>query len=954
MAKGYKIADGYIEITVDTDKGDRKIKRFLRDTRGRLHDEQGRYASEGELAGLAWAEKLTGAADKESKRGFRGMFSRWGRRFAGAGRTLGGLFANKFVAIAVAGLGALPTAISAISSALGSAINIAGAGAALAPAGIGALVLTMMSLKTAFSGLGAALKAGLTGDMAAFAAATKDMAPAMQEAAKALVQLNPMIKELKKGVQQNFWAPFVKDVKPLATLYLPMIYKTMGQISGAFGQAAHAIAGFLLDPAVAQGNARAFADIGTAVSNVAKGLPPVVRLFQTLFQVGASFLPGLSAGFASVADHLAEMAGHAAETGQLQAFIQSGIDKARALGRALGDIVGIFRSIGKASSAVTGGGLLGAFGKLLGILNQFLSSMQGQAVLTNFFARLQAIGQLIMGLVGGALPGLLAFSDAMLTALQSLAPIAPVVGKAIGSALAALAPLLPVIAKVAAVLLTLASGILSALAAELGPLIALWAKLASGLADRLLPVLTDMITQGLPIAIELGKNLAEAFAPLVPVILSVADAFMGGLQQAMPALLDVAKQLLPVISQLAQQLGKAMLDALVRIQPYIPDLVQAFVLLVKVFAVILGEYLPKAITLFGWLAIAFVTVVGWTARLVLGVKDLVGWLAGLGSTVRGFVSSAGSAIIGWVTSVVGWFASLPGKIWSALVSLFDFIPRIFEGSLGRASYAVGYAIGFILKIITELPGKIWSALTDLPAMIWGLFVHGWEMARNATSAAVGFLGSLAAALRARVAAAISALPGTIAAFFSSLWDRARSIFSSGVNAVTGIAKSLPGKIKSALSGAAGWLYGIGQDIVRGLGNGISSMFGWVKNKAREIASNILKGAKDALGIGSPSKVMAREVGRWLPPGVMDGAEQTMPKLYKYMDAKMAGLAHRPPNVNVAAPNVNVSATPVYVLLDGKQIAAKITLDPQRVARANAEGSRQRGFVNTGRTAGAFG
>lgn len=953
MARGYKIADGYIEITAETDKGERKIRRFLRDTRGRLHDEEGRYGKEGELAGLAYGEKLTKAADKKSQQGMRGMFSRWSKRVLTGAGMLGKLFANKFVAIAIGGLGALPTAISAAASAIGSAINIAGAGAALAPAAIGGLVLSMFALKTAFSGLGAALKAGVSGDMAAFAKATKDMAPALRDVAKTLVKLNPLIKFLKQSVQQSFWYDFGKDIEPIAMTYLPMIYGTMGDIARAFGQAAHEVAGFLLDPGVVDGMAMAFADIGTAGANIAKVLPPIVRTLQTLFQVGASFLPGLTAGFAGMAASLEDMVGHAAETGQLQAFIQSGLDKVKALGTALKDIVGIFRSLGQAASGVAGGGLFGAIGQLLSMLNQFFQTLQGQAVLTNFFARLQAIGQLIMGLVGGALPGLLAFSDAMLTALQSLAPIAPVVGKAIGDALAALAPLLPVIGKVAAVLLTLASGILSALAGELGPLIALWGQLATGLADRLLPVLTDMISQGLPIAIQLGKNLAEAFAPLVPIILSVADAFMGGLQQALPSLLDVARQLLPVVSQLAQQLGKAMLDALVRIQPYIPDLVKAFVLLVQVFAVVIGEYLPKAITLFGWLAIAFVTVAGWAARLVLGVKDLVVWLAGLGTTVRGFVSSAGSAIIGWVTSVVGWFASLPGKIWSALVSLFEFIPRIFQGSLERAGYAVGYVIGFIIKLFAEVPTKIGNALTTLPGMIWGLFVNGWNMAKNATSAAVGFLGSLGAAVRSRVASAISALPGLISGFFSSAWDRAKSIFSSGVNAVTSTAKSLPGKIKSALSGAAGWLYGIGQDVVRGLGNGISSMFGWVYNKAKSIASSILKGAEDALGIGSPSKVFRDRVGKEIPRGTMWGIEREMPRLERYMAGRMAGLAQRPAQVNVAPANVNVPPTTVYVLLDSKQIGAQITLDPKRVARANVEGARQRGFINTGRPAGAI-
>jgi phage-related protein len=954
MARGYKIADGYIEITVETDKGDRQIKRFLRDTRGRLHDEQGRYASEGELAGIAWADKLTKGADKESEKGFRGMFSRWGRKFAGFGRTLGGLFANKFVGLAVAGLGALPSAISAVTSALGAAINIGGAGAALAPAGIAALLLSVGALKTAFGGLGAAMKAGLSGDMQAFAAATKDMAPAMQQAVKALVQLNPLLKDLKRGVQQNFWGRFVDDIKPLGTIYLPMIGKTLATIGAGFGVAADQIAKFLMNTGVASGMADAFDSIGQAVRNVTSGLLPVVQAFLTLFRVGASFLPGLTAGFAGLAQHFADFIAIAAQTGKLQSFIQGGIDKVKALGAGLSDIIGIFKSIGQAASGVAGGGLFSALGQLLGMVNAFFQTLQGQEVLTNFFSRLQAIGKLIIGLVSGALPGLLAFSSGLLSALQSLAPIAPVVGKAIGDALTALAPLLPVIGKVLAILLTLASGILSTIAAELGPMIALWGQLATALADKLLPVISDMISQGLPIAVQLGKNLADAFAPLIPVILQVADAFMGGLVQVLPQLLSVAQKLLPLVTELAQQFAGAMLDALNRLQPYIPDMVKAFVLLVEVFATLMGEYLPNAIRLFTLLVEVSATVFGWIFDLGEAIGSLVGWFGSIGSKVSGFVSGAGSALVGWVSSAVSWFASLPGKIWNGLVSLVTMIPQIFDQAIKSAGFAIGFGIGVIINMVTGLPHRAAEALSSLGSMIAGVAEAAWAWVTlkfyQGVAAAVNFARNLPGMAKN----AISALGSLIASTASDAWNRLKSAFSTGISNAISLAKSLPGKIKDALSGAASWLFGAGQDVVRGLWNGIKDMIGWIVRKGIDFGSSVISGIKKGLGIGSPSKRARDEVGRWIPPGIMDGVDREMPKLYKYMDAKMSGLVTRPPAVNVAAPNVNVPPTTVYVLLDSKQIGAQIVIDPKKVAAATAEGNRQRNFVNTGRPAGAFG
>lgn len=60
----------------------------------------------------------------------------------------------------------------------------------------------------------------------------------------------------------------------------------------------------------------------------------------------------------------------------------------------------------------------------------------------------------------------------------------------------------------------------------------------------------------------------------------------------------------------------------------------------------------------------------------------------------------------------------------------------------------------------------------------------------------------------------------------------------------------------------------------------------------DIAGNVVKSLKGALGIHSPSKVLQDEVGRWLPPGIGEGFEGAMPALERQVDAEMAALAGR--------------------------------------------------------------
>src|SRR6185369_12864025 len=114
--RGFKIADGYLEITADRSQADREMRGLWRDQNGYLRDAKGNFAMG---IGAAVAAGLANTAIQ-----------------------VGSHFLVQF----------------AVASA-----HAGGALALLAPAGILTLVTTLLTLKLAFSGLGDALKAGWQG-----------------------------------------------------------------------------------------------------------------------------------------------------------------------------------------------------------------------------------------------------------------------------------------------------------------------------------------------------------------------------------------------------------------------------------------------------------------------------------------------------------------------------------------------------------------------------------------------------------------------------------------------------------------------------------------------------------------------------------------------------------------------------------------------------------------------
>lgn len=85
---------------------------------------------------------------------------------------------------------------------------------------------------------------------------------------------------------------------------------------------------------------------------------------------------------------------------------------------------------------------------------------------------------------------------------------------------------------------------------------------------------------------------------------------------------------------------------------------------------------------------------------------------------------------------------------------------------------------------------------------------------------------------------------------------------------------------------------IGSNIVNGIWDGISSGWDWLIEKVRDLAESLVQSTKDALEINSPSKTFAREVGRWLPPGIGIGFDEAFPDLESQMGEDMDRLARR--------------------------------------------------------------
>ena len=124
---------------------------------------------------------------------------------------------------------------------------------------------------------------------------------------------------------------------------------------------------------------------------------------------------------------------------------------------------------------------------------------------------------------------------------------------------------------------------------------------------------------------------------------------------------------------------------------------------------------------------------------------------------------------------------------------------------------------------------------------------------------------------------IEHLPEILAAGIQLLGELATGV----INAIPTLIMAVPemfSQLGSALKDVD-WA-SLGRAIIDGIVNGVKSAAGKLVQAAKDAVKNALKGAKSEAEVGSPSRLFADEVGRWIPAGMAVGIEEGQPVLDK--------------------------------------------------------------------------
>lgn len=266
-----------------------------------------------------------------------------------------------------------------------------------------------------------------------------------------------------------------------------------------------------------------------------------------------------------------------------------------------------------------------------------------------------------------------------------------------------------------------------------------------------------------------------------------------------------------------------------------------------------------------------------------------------------------SSIVENLPTIVDCASSI---VMTLLQGLIEALPAITEGALQLVLTLVQGIIDNLpaiieaaIQMIVTLALGIAEALPELiPSIVEAILLIVQVLLDNMDKileAAFAIIKGLAEGLLNALPELIAALPQIITSIINFITNNLPAIISMGiqltVQLAAGLIKAIPQLVASlpqiisalvlGLGKAVGAVFEIGKNIVTGLWDGIKSMGTWISDKVSGFFSGIVDGAKDLLGIHSPSTVFAG-IGENMGAGIGIGFDQIMNKVSKDMQTSI--------------------------------------------------------------------
>lgn len=277
--------------------------------------------------------------------------------------------------------------------------------------------------------------------------------------------------------------------------------------------------------------------------------------------------------------------------------------------------------------------------------------------------------------------------------------------------------------------------------------------------------------------------------------------------------------------------------------------------------------------------------------------QLVTALASALQTAMPVLITTGTEVIN--TLIQGFLTGLPQMLPMVTELLMTITNLIIENAPMLLEAATQLILGLATGITQALP----TLIPTIVDVVLNLALYLVENADLLIDAALQLMMGLATGLINALPVVVEKAPIIIGKLLTAFISGAQKLLEAGVKlikmVIDGINKTAPqllalvpqlvNNLKAKFLGLVSQFLTIGSQIVEGIKTGISNAWDNFTNWMHSLLDGFVDGILSFFGISSPSKLMAEEVGQWIPAGIAEGIEQGMGILDSAMSDMTAGM-----------------------------------------------------------------
>lgn len=300
---------------------------------------------------------------------------------------------------------------------------------------------------------------------------------------------------------------------------------------------------------------------------------------------------------------------------------------------------------------------------------------------------------------------------------------------------------------------------------------------------------------------------------------------------------------------------------------------------------------------------------------------IAGFIGGIIGVIAGIIAAGWSGLVGIVAAALGAIMDVVSSVWNAIIGVISGVMSAVESTVAGAWASIVGVVASAISAVLSAVSSGWSAISSVIAEVMATISSTVSSVWNAITA---FVTSAVSSILSAITSAWS----TIASATAEAWNRVVSVIREALSSAIEAVMRFGGEVISAISGFAGRVFdaatSIGRAIVDGIWQGIMNLKGELLGRIGDFVGGLVQAAKDAVSIGSPSKVFAEEVGKPIAQGIMAGMLGMRPDL----DLAIGRLVSPRGMAPVAGGSSVTNARTYHVTIN----APGTTLDEQGMAR----------------------